>query len=476
MQLFLLLILSFPLFHKSALNTEAYLRARESLASKKYEEAGQIADSLIHEGYRDKELLHLLLYTLYQRAMWDSIVNLSSEIRHFRMPVKSQEYSDVLFMVGVAYFKKNNIAYAVYYITHSGTTEKYRKRALNFLKEYLFMDVLPENISMDYLSKALRPGIFMLPNEPVSVNSDFLNGFVLGLEGSVSYVKMKGIKDARDVSIVVGPMLSQNVASVSRILMTLCEPGLFPLSEDVRIKVSQPLYPLNRRYAVELDKGLGLFADKLGYLNYAVYYDGEDPIAVSAKKYLEKQIVRRGLYVVEERYFTKDSVNMLMEIDSTTGENWDAVFVLGRSDFALTLATTFRREVEDLPVFVFSDFKWKVVQGGYVGLNGILFAGYYQGERKMLDLLSRKERFADTYNAQFGTYPSFYAMRGYDVGKLLKDMISTVDTLNRKSVWNYLYNRGVYEGISGYFLFRDDPSLIKVYTFKNGRVVVYKEE
>ena len=476
MNLPLIFLLVFSFFKKSALNTEAYLRAREYIASKKFEEAASLADSLIREGYRDKEVLHVLIYSLYQRAMWDSIVNLTASLNKFRLSSKSQEYSDILFMVAVAYYKKNNIAYAVYYASRSANSEENKNRATAFVKNYLGMKLLPENLTMDYLSKPLSPGIFMLSNEPVPIRSDFLNGFVLGLNGSVPYVKLQGIKDMRNVSLVIGPLLSRNVSSVYRMMNLVAEPGIFPLSQDVRISISQPLYPLNRRYAIELDKALEFFADKLGYLNYAIYYEGNDPVALSGKKYLEQKIRERGLYVVFEQYFTKDSINILMEIDSTTGENWDLVFVLGRSDFALTLATTFRREVEDLPVFVFSDFKWKVIQGGYVGLNGIIFAGVYSGVRKMLDIVSMKTRFNDRYNAQFGTLPTIYAMRGFDVGQLVGEIATHVDTLNRKSVWNYLYNKGVYEGISGYFLFRDDPSLIKVYTFKNGRVIEYKEE
>ncbi len=476
MKFLLLYLLSFPFLRRSAVNTEAYLRAREYMSSKKYEQAGTIADSLIKEGYRDKEVLKLLVYSLYQRGMWDSIVNLSENFKKFRLPRKSQEYSDIMFMTAVAYYKKSNVSFAVYYAGLSATGEENKKRAVSFVKNYLGMAVLPENLSIEYLIKPLAPGILMLPNEPEAVKTNFVNGFALGLNGSIPYVEIKGVKDVRKVSLIVGPLLSSNVNSAYGMLSIMGEPSIFPLSEDIRIGISQPLYPLNRRYAIELEKGIELFADKLGYLNYAIYYEGDDPVALSGRLFLEKRLKDRGLYIVEERYFTKDSINILTEIDSTTGENWDLVFVLGRSDFALTLATTFRREVEDLPVFVFSDFEWKVVQGGYVGLNGIIFAGVYSGIRKMLDIASLKERFEDKYNAQFGSYPSLYAARGYDVGMLLQDIVTHVDTFNRKNVWNYLYNLGVYEGISGYYLFRDDPSLIKVYTFKNGRVVEYKEE
>jgi len=94
----------------------------------------------------------------------------------------------------------------------------------------------------------------------------------------------------------------------------------------------------------------------------------------------------------------------------------------------------------------------------------------------MLDIMSSKEQFQGMYEKQFGNYPSYFAERGYDVGNLIKKMVSELDTFNRKNVINYLRRIGAYEGISGYFLFRDDPSLIKVYTFKNGRIVEYKEE
>ncbi|GEM_PF-5999782 len=476
MKIVLLWFIALPFFKKSASNTEAYLRAREYLSSKKYEEAGRIADSLIQEGYKDKDVFHLLMYSLYQRAMWDSIVSLSRRFKDFRLPAKSQEYSDVMFMTAVAYLKQHNVALSIYYIVKSATSSKNRDRAQSFVKNYIGMSDLPQNLPYKWLLTPQRPAIIDISDSVKDVQGDFMNGFILGLSGSIPYVQIKSLKDIKNASLLIGPMLSQNVAKSYAYLQRIFEPTLFPLSEDVRFTLTLPLFPLNRRYAVEITKGVALFADKLGYMNYAVYYEENDPVALSAKFFLEKELSKRGLYIAFETGFTEDSISIISEIDSTTGENWDAVFVLGRSDFALTLATTFRREVEDLPVFIFSDFKWKVVQGGYVGLNGVIFAGYYSGERKMLDLLSRKQRFQDLYNAQFGTYPSYFAQRGYDVGNLLKKMATEIDTFNRKNVINYLYNMGVYEGISGYFLFRDDPSLIKVYTFKNGRVVEYKEE
>lgn len=475
MEFLLFFLFSFPFFKKSALNTDAYVKAREYLASKKYEEAGRIADSLIREGYRDKEVLELLAYTLYQRSMWDSLVSLSKILKKFKIPQRSQEYSDIMFMLAVAYFKNNDVAFAAYYAARSATDMKNRKRALSFARDYLKMPILPE-ADIDFLSKPLPPGVYILQDEPEAVKNDFLNGFVLGLGGDLQYLRLKSFKDFQKVSILIGPLLSKNVITLYKILLKTGEPCIFPLSEDIRIGISPPLYPFNARYAVELEKGVELFADKLGYLNYAIYYEGDDPVAVSGRKFLEKELRKRELYIVEERYFTRDSINMLTEIDSTSGENWDMVFVLGRSDFALTLATTFRREVEDLPVYVFSDFRWKIIEGGYIGLNGIIFAGIFTDVRKLLDINSIKDRFEETYNAQFGSYPSVYASRGYDAGRLLVEIIHHVDTFNRRNIWNYLYNRGIYEGISGYYLFRDDPSLIKVYTFKDGRVIEYKEE
>lgn len=445
------------------------------MASKKYEEAGRIADSLIREGYRDKEVLELLAYTLYQRSMWDSLISLSKILKKFKLPQKSQEYSDIMFMLSVAYFKNNDVAFAAYYAARSATDMKNRKRALSFARDYLKMSVLPET-NIDYLLKPLPPGVYMLHDEPEAVRNDFINGFILGLGENLQYLRLKSFKDFKKVSILIGPLLSKNVTMLYNVLLKTGEPSIFPLSEDVRIGISPPLYPLNARYAVELEKGVELFADKLGYLNYAIYYEGDDPVAVSGKKFLENELRKRELYIVEERYFTRDSINMLTEIDSTTGENWDMVFVLGRSDFALTLATTFRREVEDLPVYVFSDFRWKIIEGGYIGLNGLIFAGIFTDTRKLLDISAVKDRFEETYNAQFGSYPSAYALRGYDAGMLLVEIIRHVDTFNRRNIWNYLYNKGIYEGISGYYLFRDDPSLIKVYTFKDGRIIEYKEE
>ncbi len=446
------------------------------MSSKKYNEAGRIADSLIKEGYKDKEVYHLLMYSLYQRGMWDSIIALSGRLGDFHLPGKSEEYSDIMFMIGVSYFKKHNVSLSVYYVVKSAISSKTKSRAIAFLKDYLGMSVLPQKISYKWLKNPGRPAILTLSKDPESVKNDFLNGFVIGLGGSVPYVQLKNLEDAKNAPLVVGPLLSENVYNSYSYFQRIFQPVIFPVCEDTRIGIALPLFSFNRRYVVEIEKGVMLFADKLGYMNYAIYYEEDDPIALSARLLLEKELSKRGLYVTYETGFTEDSISIISEIDSTTGENWDAVFILGRSDFALTLATTFRREVEDLPVFVFSDFKWKVTRGGYVGLNGVIFAGYYSGERKMLDLQSKKQRFQDMYNAQFGNYPSFFAQRGFDVGSLIKEIAQSVDTFNRKNVINYLYNRGVYEGISGYFLFRDDPSLIKVYTFKNGRVVEYKEE
>ncbi len=469
-------ILSFPFFRKHAANWDAYLRAREFLASKNYEKAGKIADSLIIEGFKDKDVLHLLMYSLYQRSMWDSIISLSNNLEDFKLPPKTQEYSDIMFMIAVSYFKKDDIALSLYYASKSGNTMKNRNRALDFVKNYIGMSYLPQDISLKWLLRPERPGIFIPKGESGSVAEDFMNGFNLGLGGTIPYNRFDNIKDVKNASLVVGPMYSQSIVNSLEYLKTIFEPCIFPLSEDVRIDMELPFFSLNRRYAIELEKGIMLFADKLGYMNYAIYYDENDPISLSSKLFLEREIAKRGLYIAFEKPFSEDSISIISEIDSTTGEGWDAVFVLGRSDFALTLATTFRREVEDLPVFVFSDFKWKVLHGGYVGLNGVIFAGYYMGERKMLDIMSSKDQFQGMYEKQFGNYPSYFAERGYDVGNLIKKMVSELDTFNRKNVINYLRRMGVYEGISGYFLFRDDPSLIKVYTFKNGRIVEYKEE
>ncbi len=450
-------------------NSRVVDSASDLIKTKEYIPAASMLSPYVKEHQNNGKAVFLLSLAYYDLAWWDSIIAISDRIEQ----KKSPEWADANFMLGIAYYKKFEPAYAVKYIYNSAIDSARVKRAFDWLKKYFNIPKLMMNFNDIDDEKPV--GIFN-STDNIKAVGEFRKGLSMGLMNSNIKLKLTDKSDNPNISILVGPYLSQQCTGCVVNVFKAFRPVLCPLAEDVRIPVLGPFVPLNREIGLELVKGVDYFSGKLGYLNYGIMYDCKDPIAVSGFKLLKQVILAYNANISRVIPFTKDSTYVLAELDSSDIEQLDVLFVLGRTDFTLTVFTSMRREYQDIPIFVFSRWKSITVRQNLTVLDSIYFAAPPFKRNDLLKLEEDKYDFSSRYSDVNGVPPTFFALRGYDVGKILSKIYMQNEQLSAADFWNKLYNMQYYNGISGNFVFRDDIKLLKMYMFKNGKITEYKED
>lgn len=86
-------------------------------------------------------------------------------------------------------------------------------------------------------------------------------------------------------------------------------------------------------------------------------------------------------------------------------------------------------------------------------------------------------RFSENYRKKYGADPPTYAAEGYDVIKLLRDILSREDVTTSKNIKNALYKIKDYQGVSGIISFDSNGDVLKPMSIKrieDGKPVVIK--
>jgi len=268
-----------------------------------------------------------------------------------------------------------------------------------------------------------------------------------------------------DISFVIGHWTSDHTVPVAQIYD---EAGIVLISPTAtNPTLTQKGYNTifrNTPSDIVLGKKMADYAKEQGYKNIAIYY-ADSMIGIELSKAFEKYAIANGINIIDRHsnFVNKD------EFDATYKkwkiENLDAVFFADLMQNSTYLVNWLLQQDNNLPVLAGDGLDYT----NYVEANKKIIINFaFVTFLKNLQNDRAYSNFEKKFKDKFGVKPDYYAVKGYDTIKLIRDTVETANSTSPSKLVKVLKSGKSFEGINGRVSFDANGNL------NSGKVYIKK--